>query len=142
MKRENDRRPTNPPDNLNSIVLPRSSDSPDAPDDYKAFGVANFYGEVISMLRLRFSDDSWRAFPYYGLSGMSYDPALGIELQFHSTIVRLRGRNLFPLFTLLGDHGVRWCWEGSRHVCLQMAESEPLIEAIELRLAKGRDPVS
>ena len=28
-----------------------------APDEYKAFGLANFYGEVIGMLRLQFSDD-------------------------------------------------------------------------------------
>lgn len=103
----------------------------DAPDDYKAFGLANFYGEVIGMLRLRFSDDTWRAFPYYSLSAMSYDPALGIELNFHSTLVRIRGRNLFQLFTLIGDHAVRWCWEANRAASLQSLETDPVIEKIE-----------
>lgn len=109
----------------------------DAPDDYKAFGLANFYGEVIGMLRLRFSDDTWRAFPYYGLAGMSFDPALGIELNFHSTLVRIRGRNLFQLFTLIGDHAVRWCWEADRAACLQTLETDALIEGIELGATKS-----
>jgi len=111
----------------------------DAPDEYKAFGLANFYGEVIGMLRLRFSDDTWRAFPYYGLGAMSYDPALGIELHFHSTLVRIRGRNLFQLFTLIGDHAVRWCWEADRAACLQTLETDSLVERIELGNAKGRE---
>ena len=110
----------------------------DAPDVYAAFGVANYYGEVIGMLRFRFSDDTWRAFPYYGLGTMSYDPALGIELQFHSSLVRLRGRNLFSLFTLIGDHSVRWCWEADRAASLQSLETDPVIERIELGAAKGR----
>src|SRR5262245_55741641 len=104
----------------------------DAPDVYAAFGLANYFGEVIGMLRLRFSDDSWRAFPYYGLGMMSYDPASGIELNFHTTVVRIRGRNLFLLFTHLGDHAVRWCWEADRAACLQTVETDPLIERIEL----------
>ena len=104
----------------------------DAPDVYAAFGVANYYGEVIGMLRLRFADDTWRAFQYYALGGMAYDPALGIELQFQAAHVRLRGRNLFPLFTLIGDHAVRWCWEADRAACLQSPEAAPLVERIEL----------
>jgi hypothetical protein len=111
----------------------------DAPDVYAAFGLANFYGEVIGMLRIRFSDDTWRAFPYYCLGGMSYDPALGIELNFHSTLVRIRGRNLFQLFTLIGDHAVRWCWEADRAASLQSLETDPVIERIELGVTKGRE---
>ena len=68
----------------------------DAPDAYPAFGLATYYGEVIAMLRFRLADDSWWAYPYYALGEMSYDPALGIELQFHSSVVCIRGRNLFP----------------------------------------------
>jgi hypothetical protein len=108
----------------------------DAPDEYKAFGLANFYGEVIGMLRLRSSDDTWRAFPYYSLGEMSFDAALGIELHFHSSIVRIRGRNLFQLFTLIGDHAVRWCWEANRAACLQTLEADPLIERIEFGAQK------
>jgi hypothetical protein len=111
----------------------------DAPDDYSAFGVANYFGEVIGMIRFRFSDDTWRAFPYYSLGGMSYDPALGIELNFTTTTVRLRGRHLFPLFTQLGDHGVRWVWEADRAASLQVLETDPVIERIELGAAKGRE---
>jgi len=110
----------------------------DAPDVYAAFGLANYYGEVIGMLRLRFRDDTWRALPYYGIASMSYDAALGIELSFATTLVRLRGRNLFPLFTHLGDHGVRWVWEADRAACLQSAETAPLIERIEIGAARNR----
>ena len=38
----------------------------DAPDSYSAYGLSNYYGEVLTMLRLRFHDDTWRALPYYG----------------------------------------------------------------------------
>jgi len=110
----------------------------DAPDVYSAFGLANYYGEVIGMLRFRFHDDTWRALPYYSIASMSYDRALGIELAFTTTLVRIRGRNLFPLFTYLGDHGVRWVWQADRAAYLQTAEAAPVIERIEFGAAKTR----
>ena len=113
------------------LHLPTNPDG-DAPSEYAAYGKANYYGEVIGMLRFRFADDTWRAYPYYHLGGMSYDPALGIELTFHSSLVRIRGRNLFLLFTLIGDHAVRWCWEANRAMCLQTPETAPMIDRIEL----------
>jgi hypothetical protein len=120
------------------LELP-ASPTADTPDVYAAFGLANFYGEVIGMLRFRFSDDTWRAFPYYGLGAMSYDPALGIELNFHATLVRIRGRNLFPLFTLIGDHAVRWCWEADRAAWLHSLEAAPVIERIEVGANRKRE---
>lgn len=111
----------------------------DAPAEYAAYGLANYYGEVIGMLRFRFADDTWRAFPYYGLGGMAYDPALGIELWFHASLVRVRGRNLFQLFTLIGDHAVRWCWEADRAASLRVAEAAPVIDRIELGAAPPRE---
>jgi hypothetical protein len=110
----------------------------DAPDVYAAYGVANYYGELIGMLRFRFQDDSWRALPYYCLSSMAYDPTLGIELSFTTALIRLRGRNLFPLFTFIGDHGVRWVWEADRAASLQSLERDTVIERIELGAAKSR----
>ena len=110
--------------------------APDAPDDYAAFGVANYYGEVLLMLRFRLSDDTWRAFPYYGLTSLHYDPALGIELDFTTTTVRIRGRHLFPLFAQLGDHAVRWVWEADRASTLQTPEANALIDRIEFGAAK------
>ena len=109
----------------------------DAPDIYSAFGVSSYYGEVLTMLRLRFHDGTWRAQPYYGLASMAYDPALGIELVFTTTTVMLRGRNLFPLFTLIGDHSVRWVWEADRANSLQAAEANPVIDRIELGAGKN-----
>ena len=103
----------------------------DTPTEYAAYGLANYYGEVIGMLRFRFADDTWRAFPYYGLGGLAYDPALGLELNFPTALVRVRGRNLFQLFTLVGDHAVRWCWEADRAASLQAREADPVIERIE-----------
>lgn len=108
----------------------------DAPAVYAAYGLANYYGEVIGMLRFRFADDTWRAFPYYALGGLAYDPALGLELSFTSVLVRVRGRNLFPLFTLVGDHAVRWCWEADRAASLQTREADPVIERIELGIGR------
>lgn len=90
------------------------------------------------MLRLRFADDTWRAYPYYTLGGMAYDPVLGIELTFHDSVVNLRGRNLFPLFTLIGDHAVRWCWEAGRSAWLQVPEHEPAIERLEIKAPKTK----
>lgn len=110
----------------------------DAPDSYSAFGLSNYYGEVLTMLRLRFHDDTWRALPYYGLTSMSYDPALGIELVFSSTTVRLRGRNLFPLFTMIGDQSVRWVWEADRANSLQSAESMAVVDRIEIGAGSTR----
>jgi hypothetical protein len=110
----------------------------DAPDAYSAFGLSNYYGEVLTMLRLRFHDETWRALPYYGLASMSYDPALGIELVFSSTTVRLRGRNLFLLFTMIGDQSVRWVWEADRANSLQMAESLAVIDRIEIGAGNAR----
>lgn len=121
------------------MQLPTGPNS-DRPDSYAAFGVANYYGEVIAMLRFRFSDDTWRAFPYYSLGEVSYDPALGVELNFHSTVMRIRGRNLYGLFSQIGDHAVRWCWEADRAASLQTPESEPVIERIEFGAAKVRTP--
>ena len=103
----------------------------DSPDSYSAFGLSNYYGEVLTMLRLRFHDDTWRALPYYGLASMSYDPALGIELVFSTTTVRLRGRNLFPLFTMIGDQSVRWVWEADRANSLRTPETNTVIDRIE-----------
>jgi len=110
----------------------------DAPDVYAAFGLANYYGEVIGMLRFRFHDDTWRAWPYFSLSSLAYDPALGIEFTFPTTRIHLRGRNLFSLFTHLGDHAVRWVWEADRASSMHAAESAAVIERIELGGAKGR----
>jgi hypothetical protein len=124
-----------PPD---SRIQLQASPTTDIPDVYAAFGLANYYGEVIGMLRFRFADDTWRALPYYGLGAMSYDPSLGIELNFHATLVRIRGRNLFPLFTLIGDHAVRWCWEADRAESLQSLEVTPVIERIDFGTAKTR----
>ena len=109
----------------------------DAPDAYSAFGLSNYYGEVLTMLRLRFHDDTWRALPYYGLAAMSYDPTLGIELVFSSTTVRLHGRNLFPLFTMIGDQSVRWVWEADRANSLQVSESNTVIDRIEFGVGNG-----
>jgi hypothetical protein len=109
----------------------------DAPDVYTAFGLATHYGEVVTMLRLRFADDTWRAFPYYALAEAVYEPALGVELQFHAAVVCLRGRNLFPLFTRIADHAVRWCWEADRAACLLAPESAPLVERIEVGVRAG-----
>ena len=109
----------------------------DAPDAYAAFGLATHFGEVVAMLRLRFADDSWRAFPYFALAELAYEPALGIELQFHTTVVCLRGRNLFPLFSRVADHAVRWCWEADRATCLLTPESTPLIERMEVGVRAG-----
>jgi len=109
----------------------------DAPDTYSAFGLTNYYGEVLTMLRLRFQDDSWRALPYYGLLSMSFDPALGIELIFSATTVRLRGRNLFPLFTQIGDQSVRWVWEADRANSLGTLESNTVIDRIEIGSLKN-----
>jgi hypothetical protein len=120
------------------LHLPTNPDA-DAPAEYAAYGLANYYGEVIGMLRLRFADDTWRAYPYYALGGMSYDPALGVELNFHSSLVRLRGRNLFQLFTLIGDHAVRWCWEADRAASLHAPETAPVIERIEFGGAASRE---
>jgi hypothetical protein len=111
----------------------------DAPEVYAAFGLAAHYGEVVAMLRLRSADDTWRAFPYYALAEVGYEPALGVELQFHSAVVCLRGRNLFPLFTQLADHAVRWCWEADRAARLLTPESAPLIERIEVGVRTGGD---
>ncbi len=113
------------------IRLP-ANPADDAPDSYSAFGLSNYYGEVLTMLRLRFRDGTWRALPYYGLCSMAYDPALGIELVFSSTAVRLRGRNLFPLFTQIGDQSVRWVWEADRADTLLVPESITVIERIEI----------
>lgn len=108
----------------------------DAPDTYSAFGLSNYYGEMLTMLRLRFQDDSWRALPYYGLLSMSFDPAIGIELVFSATTVRLRGRNLFPLFTQIGDQSVRWIWEADRANSLRTLESNTVIDRIEFGAGK------
>jgi hypothetical protein len=112
----------------------------DAPDVYAAYGVATHYAEVISMLRLRLRDDTWRAFPYYGLTGLHYDPALGIELAFVTATVRVRGRNLFPLFNLLGDHAVRWVWEADRANWLLATDGATAIERIEVGVGTLTDP--
>ena len=109
----------------------------DAPDCYSAFGLSNYYGEVLTMLRLRFHDGTWRALPYYGLASMAYDPALGIELVFSVTTVRLRGRNLFPLFTTLGDQSVRWVWEADRANSLRTPETNTVIDRIEFGVGKN-----
>ena len=122
-----------PDDHLQLPVNPVA----DAPDAYSAFGLSNYYGEVLTMLRLRFHDDTWRALPYYGLAAMSYDPALGIELVFSSTAVRLHGRNLFPLFTMIGDQSVRWVWEADRANSLQVPESNTVIDCIEFGGGNG-----
>lgn len=121
-------------------LTPPVQPTPDAPGSYSAYGLSTYYGEVIGMLRLRFQDDTWRALPYYGLSSMSYEPALGIELSFAATLVRLRGRNLFPLFNLIGDHSVRWVWEADRAAYLQTPEAHSVIERIEYGVAKGHTP--
>lgn len=110
----------------------------DCPEEYCAFGMSQFYGEVISMLRFRFQDDTWRCLPYYSLLSMGYDPNLGIELTFSTAHVYIRGRNLFQLFSLIGDHGVRWVWEASRAEYLQADESAPVIESIEFGIPKNR----
>ena len=109
----------------------------DAADSYSAFGLSNYYGEVLTMLRLRFHDDTWRALPYYGLASMSYDPALGIELVFSITTVHLRGRNLFPLFTMIGDQAVRWVWEADRANSIRTPEANAVIDRIECGAGKN-----
>lgn len=106
--------------------------SADLPSVYAAYGLATHFGEVISMLRLRFADDTWRAFPYYGLTGLHFDPGVGIELAFVTATVRVTGRNLFPLFTLVSDHAVRWVWEADRADWLLAPEAATVVERIEL----------
>ncbi len=110
----------------------------DCPDDYSAFGMSQYYGEIISMLRFRFQDDTWRCLPYYSLLSLNFDPNLGIELTFPNAHVSIRGRNLFDLFSKIGDHGVRWVWEASRAEYLQADESAPVIESIEFGIPKNR----
>lgn len=119
------------------LLLPMQPEA-DLPDVYAAYGVATHFGEVIGMLRIRLKDDTWRAFPYYGLTSIAYDPALGIDLVFVTTTVRIKGRNLFPLFSLLSDHAVRWVWEADRANWLNTPEASTVIERIEL----GPEPSS
>jgi hypothetical protein len=105
----------------------------DAPTEYAALGLANSHGGVVGVLRFRFADDTWRGFPYYGLGGLAYDPALGIELGFPAALVRVRGRNRFPLFTLVGDHAVRWCWEADRLAIGRLAAGQERIDRVAER---------
>ena len=119
------------------IQLP-ANPAEDAPDSYSAFGLSNYYGEVLTMLRLRYHDGTWRALPYYGLYSILYDPALGIELVFSNTTVRLRGRNLVPLFTQIGDQSVRWVWEADRANSLRTLEANTVIDRIEIGAGKNQ----
>jgi hypothetical protein len=105
------------------LHLPAQPDA-DRPTEYAAYGVATHFVEVISMRRLRFADDTWRAFPYHGLTGLHYDPGLGIELAFVTTTIRLTGRNLFPLIPLLSGRGVRSPLDAPRRVRVRVFGSE------------------
>lgn len=109
----------------------------DAPEGYAAYGAAGYYGEVIPLLRLRLADGSWRGFAYFALGEAAYDPALGIELTFQTAVVRLRGRNLLPLYALVCDHAVRWVREADRAADLGAAESDTVVVRIEVGLPRG-----
>jgi len=110
----------------------------DAPNVYAAFWRIELLRRSHSAIALSFSRRHLAGIPYYCLLSMAYDPTLGIELSFSSANVRLRGRNLFQLFTILGDHGARWVWEADRAASLQTAERDTVIEQIEIGVAKNR----
>ena len=57
-----------------------------------------------SMLELHHRQGHRHAIPYSHLVWMSFDPSLGIKLHFATHTVRIRGRNLRPVYEQLVAH--------------------------------------
>jgi hypothetical protein len=69
-------------------------DDPDACDDLEAFGCLRGLKERALMLDLRLRNGNREVFPYSLLERVSFDPSLGLQLQFLGAKVLLQGRNL------------------------------------------------
>jgi hypothetical protein len=113
-----------------SIRLPRSETSGGALAEYSAFGLEEYFGEVLPTLSFRLKDGRQFAKPYHRLDEVSFDPSHGVGLEYPDVAITLRGRNLAPLYVLICAYKVRWVQEAGRALTLLVPESETVVEAI------------
>ena len=110
-------------------------------EHYQAYGLDDYFGEVLNTVVFHQKDGSQFAKPYYRLDDLDYDPTNGIWLSFTGSIVTVCGRNLFPLFTALCDFKVRWIREAVHPTALLVPDLGTVVEAVKRKpLTEGRSP--
>jgi hypothetical protein len=104
---------------------------------YRAFGLTEAFGQYPAMLELRFRTGNRVAFAYHLLGRAEFDPSAGITLLFPDATVRVRGRNLGPLFTAVREQQAVWVWEADRAIADLAPDRAAVVEAIAVEPARG-----
>lgn len=111
----------------------------EALDNLGAFGLLRGVKERAIMLECRHANGNSNALNYSLLSYASFDPSVGIILQFGSVKVRITGDHLnsevrpnVRLYESLLRHRVPWIKEADRHELQTAKPGAVLIDGIEL----------
>jgi hypothetical protein len=110
----------------------------DAADDLGCFGLLRGVRDRAVMLELRKRSGHVLAIGYGYLERAEFDPSEGIILHALGRSIKLKGRNLnggansaVTLFGGICRHRVPWVQEASRGAVLRVADSTPVVDAIE-----------
>jgi hypothetical protein len=101
-------------------------------DKGESFGTTSASRLPEVSLRLRFLKGHRRALPYYLLQDVVFEPDEGILLVFAHCRVKIKGRNLVPLFDRLADHKVRYVREMDALAAEGFSDGETVITHIEV----------
>jgi hypothetical protein len=126
------------------LDMPKADGSPAGyvgepePGHYRAYGLAETFGQYLAMLELRFRTGNRSAFAYHLLGRVEFDPSAGMTLSFPDATVTFRGRNLGPLFTAVRQQQAVWVWEADRAVAELAPDAAALVETIAVEAARFR----
>lgn len=97
---------------------------------YQPYGTEDYFGEDFRTLTFRLKDGRQFAKPYLWLGEISFDPAIGITLEYSDKVVSLAGRHLAQLYRHLCDYKVHWIQEADRPTGLLIPEHATVVETI------------
>ena len=121
---------------LNRMKRPGSDENASASasaandDEEPFFFLRDVEGRTL-MLEVLLKTGNSHAFPYAYLLGVSFDPSIGITLQFTNAKILVRGRNLRSLHQGLLSQRVLWLREGNSSEAF-LPESRTFISHVEV----------
>ena len=132
--------------NILDRYAPRVADSAKKPaeevgvmDDLGAFGLLRGVQDRSLMLELRLANGNSVAFSYSYLVQATFDPSVGMILQFGGKRVTIAGSNLnaeirpgIRLFEAMLRHRVPWVREADRATSLRAPQGSVLIDSIDV----------
>lgn len=132
--------------NILERYAPRAAESPrkkedetGALDDLGAFGLLRGVQDRSLMLELRLANGNSMAFNYNYLVQATFDPSVGMILQFGGKQVTISGSNLnaeirpnVRLYQAILRHRVSWVQEADRATSLRAPQGSVVVDTIEI----------